>query len=167
MSFRPGHDSLCLICSGQTLSHNRRLRRHVFWEGSPKCIVSNTLCSVLRLTICLQLRVLWVLRNVSTESLRTSHVVFPVRSGQVKDKVVPVKITRVVKVRYFFVELVFTKRKLNLHRNYFLSRFCIPLLITIFITVTCKGFCSNVRWKVVITSYHHVLLSDIVMNAID
>lgn len=91
VSIRPGHDFLCLTRSGQTLSQTRRLRHQVLWEGSSKSPVSNTLCSVLRSTICLQLRVLWVLRNVSTESLRPSHAVFPVPSGQVKDKAVPVK----------------------------------------------------------------------------
>lgn len=109
MSIRPVHDSLCLTCSGQTLSQTRRLRRQVLWEGRAKCIVSNTLCSVLRSTICLQLRVLWVLRNVSTDSLRASHAVFLVPSGQVKDKVVSVKSVELLRLGTSLLNLFLQK----------------------------------------------------------
>jgi hypothetical protein len=56
--------------------------------------------SVLLSTICLQLLVLWVLRNVSTDSPRASHAVLPVPSGKVNDKVVPVKSVELLRLTF-------------------------------------------------------------------
>jgi hypothetical protein len=88
VSILPGRDSLCLTCSGLTLSHTRRLRPPSFVGKVQRCIVNNTPCIVLCSTICQQLLVLWLLRNVSTDNLKTIHAV---PSSNLKDKVVPVQ----------------------------------------------------------------------------
>jgi hypothetical protein len=58
------------------------------------CVQRSVLCS----TICVQLHVLWLFRNVSTDDLRASHAVLPVPSGKVKDEVVRIKSVELIRL---------------------------------------------------------------------